>query len=136
MTTASLFGVVLAPLFAAIAEVESENGKTSNNVYQISGRYLADVNRIRAVRTLHRLNKFNTHDRFDRTESERMMWEYLNYYGYRYRMSTGKNPTAEVFARIHNGGPNGWRKESTLKYWHKVKAVMDAAEKEGETKCK
>ena len=127
MTTASLFGVALAPLFAAIAQVESENGKTSDNVYQISSRYLADVNRIRAVRILHKLNKFNTHDRFDRTESERMMWEYLNYYGYRYRMSTGKNPTAEVLVRIHNGGPDGWRKESTFKYWKKVKAAMDAA---------
>lgn len=27
---------------------------------------------------------------------------------------------AEVLARVHNGGPQGARKHSTLAYWHKV----------------
>lgn len=46
MTTTTLFGIALAPLFAAIAQVESENGKTSDNVYQLQRVYLDDVGRI------------------------------------------------------------------------------------------
>ena len=34
----------------------------------------------------------------------------------------GHAVTAEDIARIWNGGPNGYRKSSTLKYWKKVKA--------------
>ena len=30
---------------------------------------------------------------------------------------TGKKPTDEVLARIWNGGPRGWKKKSTRKYW-------------------
>jgi len=30
-------------------------------------------------------------------------------------------PTQEDMARIWNGGPDGWRKKSTLGYWHGVK---------------
>ena len=36
----------------------------------------------------------------------------------------GHFPTNEDFARIHNGGPNGWRMRSTLGYWHKVEAIL------------
>jgi hypothetical protein len=31
---------------------------------------------------------------------------------------------AEKVARIHNGGPKGYRKQATLKYWHKVLARL------------
>ena len=41
---------------------------------------------------------------------------YLSYYGKRYTKKTGKTPTLEVYARIHNGGPLGWKKCNTLKY--------------------
>ena len=32
----------------------------------------------------------------------------------------GRAVTAEDVARIHNGGPNGWKKQSTEKYWKNV----------------
>lgn len=38
----------------------------------------------------------------------------------------GREPTMEDIARIHNGGPNGYKKESTKAYWLKVKAVLDS----------
>ncbi len=38
---------------------------------------------------------------------------YLTRYG-------GKNATAEVYSRIHNGGPKGHKKSATLKYWRKI----------------
>jgi hypothetical protein len=36
----------------------------------------------------------------------------------------GHEPTDEDKARIHNGGPNGHKKDSTLKYWDKVQDVI------------
>lgn len=33
---------------------------------------------------------------------------------------------AEVIARTHNGGPRGSEKESTLRYWRKVRDVLSA----------
>jgi hypothetical protein len=36
----------------------------------------------------------------------------------------GHEPTQEDMARIHNGGPNGWKKLSTVPYWYKVKKYL------------
>lgn len=33
--------------------------------------------------------------------------------------------TDERVARIHNGGPSGHKKKSTIKYWREVKAKLD-----------
>ena len=38
----------------------------------------------------------------------------------------GRKPTLEDIARIHNGGPNGWKKKSTDAYWAKVKKELDS----------
>ena len=56
---------------------------------------------------------------------------YLQHWGAHYESETMGPATAEVLARIWNGGPDGWAKESTLKYWHKVQAVL---QKEGNVK--
>ena len=119
MTVTNLFGVALAPLCTAIAEVESNNGETSDNIYQISVAYVEDVNRITGNRY-----EFTVHDRYIRWVAERMMVEYWQYYGNHYVRQTGKQPTAEILARIHNGGPNGYLKPSTEPYWLKVKACL------------
>lgn len=37
----------------------------------------------------------------------------------------GREPTLEDMARIWNGGPNGWRKQSTLGYWSKVQRALE-----------
>jgi len=37
----------------------------------------------------------------------------------------GREPTDEDRARIHNKGPNGYKKESSIDYWKKVKALLD-----------
>lgn len=34
----------------------------------------------------------------------------------------GRTPTVRDAVRIHNGGPNGWKKPSTVRYWRKVEA--------------
>ncbi len=38
----------------------------------------------------------------------------------------GRTPTDEDKARIWNGGPNGWRNPSTVKYWVKVSRVLES----------
>ena len=114
----TLFGVVLAPLFAALAQVESGNGKTSQNIYQITERFVDDVNRISTE------EKFVYSDRYDRKRSERMMEIYWVYYVARYIDATGRDPTWETLARIHNGGPDGWKKYATKRYWRRVKELL------------
>ena len=49
---------------------------------------------------------------------------YLEYCGKRYELETRHEATPEVLARCWNGGPHGWKKKSTLKYWAKVKARL------------
>jgi hypothetical protein len=36
----------------------------------------------------------------------------------------GRHVTWEDIARIHNGGPNGYKKKSTIPYWNKVKCLI------------
>ena len=121
MTTATLFGVALAPLFSAIAQVESCNGQTSKNVYQITRQYVDDVNRILMGNETYTYDDVN-----DRERSERMMEIYLAHYCVKYKDETGRFPTWETIARIHNGGPRGWCKYATKKYWRRVKEHLPA----------
>ena len=37
----------------------------------------------------------------------------------------GRTPTNEDFARIHNGGPNGYRNTATVGYWRKVESHLN-----------
>jgi len=39
--------------------------------------------------------------------------------------SGNPNPTCEVYARIHNGGPSGCKKSATIGYWNKVNACCN-----------
>lgn len=100
----------LLELIKAIRAVESSNGVTSRNELQITPICIADVNRL-----------YRTHytiaDALDRVKSEEIAVLYLSYWADKAAMP--KN--AELYARIWNGGPNGWKKRSTLSYWHKVR---------------
>jgi len=118
MTTATLFGIALAPLYAAIAKVESDRGATSANVYQIRNVYVDDVNRIIGS-FVYSYSQIQS-----RGKSEGMMYVYWNHWGIRYQKKTGKPVTLEVLARIHNGGPIGWKKPETISYWNRVSAVL------------
>ena len=112
-----LFGLYLTPLFNAIAKVESDCGVTSKNIYQISDIYIDDLNRIYP----HIYPKLI---KFDKVASEYAMYDYWRFYAYQYARKTGKPITYEVLARIHNGGPNGMFKATTLPHWHKVEKEL------------
>ncbi|KAL3886300.1 hypothetical protein ACJMK2_026305 [Sinanodonta woodiana] len=43
-------------------------------------------------------------------------------YTAKYRSKTSCPDTCESYARIHNGGPHGCMKSSTIPYWHKVQS--------------
>jgi len=58
----------------------------------------------------------------DRAKARWAAKVYLNFYGEQYEKRTNKVPTAEVYAKIHNGGPMGWRRGNydTKRYWARV----------------
>lgn len=68
-------------------------------------------------------NKPWTHqDAFDPDKSIDIFKAYMARYATYERL--GRAPTFEDIARIHNGGPNGYKKEATVKYWKKVEAKL------------
>ena len=65
----------------------------------------------------------------DPEKSKVIVRAYLTHYGKRYTRITGKPPTFEVYCRMHNGGPNGFRKRSTRAYWEKAKRWKERIER-------
>lgn len=127
--------VFTGELARAIATVESngnnnavgDNGKAVGK-FQIWKVYVDDVNRICALKNMP--YKFGYEDRKDPAKSVLMVKIYTEYYGAVYELRTGKKATAEVLARIHNGG--GWQgalKPCTTEYWRKVKKQIGEAKK-------
>lgn len=111
-------------IYEATSFVESHNddfavGDHGNAVgrYQLHNIYVDDVNRIAGT-------TYTYEDRFNPIKSKEMVTIYLNHYGKRYTRLTGLPVTDEVKARIHNGGPDGFKKDSTLAYWDKVRKEL------------
>jgi len=103
-------------LIDAIIHVESRGNVNAYNskedavgCLQIRPIMLREVNR------LLRYNKYTLADRWNREKSIEMFNVIKNH---------TKNPTDEILARNWNGGWNGYRKPSTLKYWQKVKSQL------------
>jgi len=109
-------------LIMAIIAVESggdnhaigDNGR-AYGCLQIWSVYVEDANQFAGTSYTHL-------DAFDREKSIAMFKAYMSRYATEKRI--GHTPTAEDIARIHNGGPNGYRKVATDAYWAKVKAEL------------
>ncbi len=100
-------------LIEAIMYVESRGNTKAHNIsedavgcLQIRPIMLREVNRLLGY------NKYQLKDRWSKTKSIEM---------FNVIKEHTKNPTNEKLARNWNGGWNGYKKQSTLKYWHKVK---------------
>ena len=113
----------MTALLLAIAMVESSgNPKAigddglSWGLYQIRPEYVEDVNRILGS------DEYIHRDAFNPVYARRLAEIYLNHYATPERL--GRPVTDEDRARIHNGGPNGWKKPHTKEYWRKVKEAM------------
>jgi hypothetical protein len=112
-------------LLAAIMMVESsgdpeavgDNG-ASVGAYQIQQADITDVNRVYGT-------SYVTADRLSPEKSREICIKYLTYWGGRYEYNSGQKATDEVLARIWNGGPYGFRKAATERYWAKVALRME-----------
>ena len=64
----------------------------------------------------------------DKAYSERVVAGYMSRYARKayWRLRQGKGTLADIekIARIHNGGPRGYKRKSTLRYWAKVKRAI------------
>ncbi len=112
------------------ANVVGDGGKAIGS-FQIHKIYVDDVNRIICKHRM-RLSTFRYADRYDKDKSRIMVIIYLEEYAGGY---TGEDFYTgvvlgdwqpEKMARVHNGGPDGWKKDCTTPYWEKVKARLDA----------
>lgn len=56
--------------------------------------------------------------------AKQIVTAYLKRYGRHYEKTEKKKATAEVLAKIHNGGLYGWKNPNTGKYWEKVRKAM------------
>ena len=95
------------------------DGGTSFGPYQIRRAYYSD-----AVQYNPRLQDGgksfeNVHGPGSYVYSERVIQAYMDRYATEARL--GHTAMNEDIARIHNGGPNGYKRDSTLGYWEKVK---------------
>lgn len=102
--------------FLAVVQVESNVTNVTNEdenavgYAQIRPILLEDVNRIQSEKV------------FKKANCERLVdcWEMFQIY----QMKYAPDGTPEIWARQWNGGPGGENKESTLKYWEKVKVLL------------
>ena len=112
-------------LLGAIIHVENPGWTIGRGVPGIRGEkgpyhlhkdYVADVNRILGKEV------YTWEDAEDLGKATKMVTTYVEHYGGSIRL--GHTATCEDYARIHNGGPNGWKKKSTKPYWDKVRVAM------------
>ena len=109
-------------LIDAICKVESNNGMyivgdngKAIGCLQIWKTVVDDVNKYSKV-------KYSYADRYNKMKSYEIFKLYIGHYATKKRR--GRKPTNEDMARIWNGGPNGYKKTSTIKYWNKVKKYI------------
>lgn len=104
-------------LLDAIRQVESSGGRDTRDgdggkakgPYQIHEAYWADGTKFLGV-------DWPYGDARDEAKARQVARAYLSHYG--------NGLSLEAKARIHNGGPQGHKKESTKGYWYKVKKAM------------
>jgi hypothetical protein len=104
-------------LLDAIASVESNRnagavGDSGRAIgcYQLHERYWKDGTRILGVNWTYDLAK-------DPVKSRQVVRAYLLHYG--------KGKTLLEKARIHNGGPQGYKKKATLRYARKIARILE-----------
>ena len=82
---------------------------------QIRPIMLKEVNRI--LRKQKSTKRFSLEDRWDCGLSEEMFYIWRNYHH--------EDSSDEVIARNWNGGPRGYKKQSTKHYWQKVQKLWE-----------
>ena len=109
--------------FIALSFVESsdrddvigDNGRAYGR-YQIRQQYLDDANSFAGT-------SYTLADMLDPEKAKAVVIAYMRRYATVRRL--GHVPTDEDFARIHNGGLNGFKKSETIPYWNKINRAMN-----------
>jgi len=123
--------ITLNHLILALAIVESslnplaigDNGNAVGYL-QITPAVIEDVN------NFYNLD-YNMDDRLDKDKSITVCTLYLKHWGKYYEKQTGKKPTAEIYAKIWNGGALAWKKTDPRvvnnldNYWEKVQLSLN-----------
>lgn len=99
------------------------DGGASVGILQIGKAVVDDVN------TFYSDSNYSYQDRYDPEKSREICYKYLTYWGKVYQRKTGKEPTAEIYAKMWNGGCYAWKKEGVVAerlntYWNKVKGHL------------
>lgn len=122
LTFAPAQGQVSDRLLDALTVVESNGNPRAvgdsgraKGALQVWAVVIVDVNRAYGTQYVH-------DDAFDVAKARDIARKYLSLYATAKRL--GRPVTDEDRARIWNGGPNGWKKASTIGYWAKVKAAL------------
>lgn len=106
----------------------SDRSNTANarahGPYQLHNAYVEDVNRFEGT-------NYTPEDRLNEDTARQITTQYLTHYGNR----QGVTPSNEVFARMHNGGPNGHRNPNTIPYWNRVQAVMQERQQQQQSQA-
>lgn len=118
------FSVTACDLVDAIGWVESRNNdKAVGDAGKAAGRYQIHMAVIQDVNARCGTS-YTAEDRNDPEKAREIMEKYIGIWAKHYEKTQGKPATDEIKARIWNGGPSGWRKDATLKYWEKVQKTM------------
>jgi len=123
LLTAPLTEKEMTDVLAAIRIVESNDdpdavgdGGDSIGCYQIQKCYWLDAKEFSDLGGTYL-------DCYNRGYADRTVRFYMARYATERRL--GREVTQEDVARIHNGGPNGYKKECTKKFWKKVEVVLN-----------
>ena len=90
-------------------------GKEAVGALQIRPIMVREVNRILRIQKIDK--RFILKDRYSRAKTIEMFYIWKNYHH--------KDADFETIARNWNGGPKGYKRNSTLKYWNKVEQQLN-----------
>ena len=90
-------------------------GNEAVGALQIRPIMVKEVNRILKLQKSDK--RFTLKDRFERDKSIEMFYIWKNYHH--------KDSDMQTIARNWNGGPRGYKRNSTLKYWNKVEQQLN-----------
>ena len=112
-------------LLEALIQVESKGNENavgdkhlsrpSVGVLQLRPIMVREVNRILKKHKVKK--KYTLEDRYSKEKSIEMFYIWQSYHHL--------NDSDEVIARCWNGGPKGWKRNSTLHYWDKVQSEIN-----------
>jgi len=112
-------------LLEALIQVESKGNENavgdkhlsrpSVGVLQLRPVMVREVNRILKKHKVKK--KYTLEDRYSREKSIEMFYIWQSFHHL--------NDSDEIIARCWNGGPKGWKRNSTLHYWDKVQSEIN-----------